>query len=175
MGVFNGFFFQSKLLIYCIRFFIISDLKHITSFWWLTLFFIDKFFIFRLKSVICKKYTNTDDKDSKYTNAIDISPIWHYYRPYCRLFCSLYCSLFFVKQYFFFPLFIKCNKNMTLSDASRMFFSCYCFFLICHFYLIESPRGYSFCIYNHACFDFLKRSLTKIHHPSTHCFHHVSF
>ena len=37
------------------------------------LFFIDKFFIFRLKSVVCKKYTNTDGKDHEYTNAIDIS------------------------------------------------------------------------------------------------------
>ena len=46
-----------------------------TSFWWLILFFIDEFFIFRLKSVICKRYTNTDGKDCKYTNAIDISII----------------------------------------------------------------------------------------------------
>ena len=38
-------------------------------------FFIDEFFIFRLKSVICKKYTNTDGKDCKYTKAIDISII----------------------------------------------------------------------------------------------------
>ena len=44
-----------------------------TSFWWLILFFIDDF---RLKSVICKKYTNANGKDSKYTNAIDISIIW---------------------------------------------------------------------------------------------------
>ena len=65
------FFFQSKLLIYYIG----SDLKHMTSFWWLILFVIDKFFIFRLKSVICKKYTNTNGKDRKYTNAIDISII----------------------------------------------------------------------------------------------------
>ena len=32
------FFFQSKLLIYCIGF-----QKHMTSFWWLILFFIDNF------------------------------------------------------------------------------------------------------------------------------------
>ena len=61
------FFFQSKLLIYCI------DLKHMMSFWWLILFFIGLFFIFSLGSVICKKYTNANGKDSKYTNAIDIS------------------------------------------------------------------------------------------------------
>ena len=48
-------------------------LKYVTSFWWLILFFIDKFFNFSLKSVICKKYTNTNVKDRKHTNAIDIS------------------------------------------------------------------------------------------------------
>ena len=42
-----------------------------TSFWWLILFFIDLLFIFR----ICKKYTNTDGKDRKHANTIDISPI----------------------------------------------------------------------------------------------------
>ena len=42
--------------------------------WLLVLFFIDEFF--RLESVICKKYTRTNGKDSKYTNAIDISIIW---------------------------------------------------------------------------------------------------
>ena len=45
------------------------------SFWWLILFFIDNFFIFRLKSVICKTYTNTNGKESKHINAIDISII----------------------------------------------------------------------------------------------------
>ena len=34
------------------------------------------FFIFRLESVVCKKYTNANGKDSKHTNAIDISIIW---------------------------------------------------------------------------------------------------
>ena len=68
--IFN-FFFQLKLLIYCIFF-----LKHMTSFWWLTFFFIDDFFIFRLESVTCKKYTNASGKDSKCTNAVDISTIW---------------------------------------------------------------------------------------------------
>ena len=62
--VFNVFF-QSKVLIYCIFF-----LKHVTSFWWLILFFTGLFF--RLKSVLYKKYTNVTGKDIKYTNAIDI-------------------------------------------------------------------------------------------------------
>ena len=39
-------------------------------------FFIDESFIFRLESVICKKYTNTNGKDSNYTNAINISITW---------------------------------------------------------------------------------------------------
>ena len=64
-------FWSSQSLSYYNHFF----LKHRTSFWWLILFFIDSFFIFRLKSVICKKYTNTNGKDSKYTNVIDISII----------------------------------------------------------------------------------------------------
>ena len=54
------------------RVFSSSDLMHITSFWWLILFFIDLFFICSLRSVICKKYTN-HGKDSKYTNELDIS------------------------------------------------------------------------------------------------------
>ena len=116
--------------------------------WWI-LFFIDEFFIFRLESVVCKKYTNTDGKDRKYTNAIDISIIWLYWRLLCRLYCRMYCRpywrLFFVTQYFFFLLFHKCSKFMTLSDASRMFLSCYCFFLFFyHFYFTQNPRGYSF-------------------------------
>ena len=45
-----------------------------TLFWWLILFFIDR--VFRLKSVICKKYTNFNGKYSNYTNAINISIIW---------------------------------------------------------------------------------------------------
>ena len=48
-------------------------LLHMTSFWWLILFFTDE--IFRLESVLCKKYTNINGKDSKYTNAINISII----------------------------------------------------------------------------------------------------
>ena len=44
-----------------------------TSCWWLILFFIDEFFIFSLRSAICKKYTKAYGKDSKYTDAIDIS------------------------------------------------------------------------------------------------------
>ena len=42
------------------------------TFWWLILFFIDLIFIYSLRSVICKKHANSNDKDSKYTNAIDI-------------------------------------------------------------------------------------------------------
>ena len=61
------FLFQSKLLILLYIF-----PKHITSFWWLILFFIDLFFICSLWVVICKKYTNANGKDSKSTNAIDI-------------------------------------------------------------------------------------------------------
>ena len=61
------FLFQSKLLILLYIF-----LKHITSFWWLILFFIDLFFICSLWVVICKKYANANGKDSKSTNAIDI-------------------------------------------------------------------------------------------------------
>ena len=61
------FFFQSKLLILLCIF-----LKYMTSFWRLILFFIDLFFIRSLRSVICKKYTNANGKDSKYTNSINI-------------------------------------------------------------------------------------------------------
>ena len=43
------------------------------SCWWVILFLIDEFFIFSLRSVIYKKYTNANGKDSKYTNVIDIS------------------------------------------------------------------------------------------------------
>ena len=96
---------------------------------------IDEFFK-RLKSVICKKYTNTDCKDREYTNSTDISIIWLYWRLCCRLycrlywrlFCRLYCRLLFVMQYFFFLFFHKCSKVMTLGDTSRMFLSCYCLF-----------------------------------------------
>ena len=164
-----------------------------TSFWWLIVFLIDKFFIFRLNSIICKKYTNTDGKDSRYTNAIDISSIWLYCRLYCRLFCRLYlrlfcrlywrlfcrlyCRLFFITQYFFFPFFHKCSKFMTLSDASRTFLSCNCFSLFfCHFYLTQNPRGYSFHIYRYASFNFFSRSLTTTNSSSVkHSFHHGSF
>ena len=112
-------------------------LKRMTSFWSLILFFTDECF-WCLRSVICKKYTNTNGKDSKYANTIDISIIWLFCRLYCRLFCRLfcrlYCGLFFVMQYFFFPLFHQCSKFVALSDTSRMFFSCYYFFLsFCHF------------------------------------------
>ena len=102
-----------------------------TSFWSLILFLlllshqaiIDEFFK-RLKSVICKKYTNTDGKDREYTNSTDISIIWLYWRLCCRL----YCRLLFVMQYLFFLFFHKCSKFMTFGDKSRMFLSCYCLF-----------------------------------------------
>ena len=42
-------------------------------FWWLILFFIDEFFIFRLKSVTCTKYANGNDR--KYINTVDIISI----------------------------------------------------------------------------------------------------
>ena len=135
------------------------------------------FLIFR-KSVICKKYTNTNGKDCKYTNTIYISVIWLYWTLYCTLywtlfcmFCRLYSRLFFAAQYFFFSFFHKCSKLMTLSDTSRMFLSCYYFLLFLrHFYLTQNPRGYhwfsnsnprgnSFRIYRHVHFDFLKKSL----------------
>ena len=38
-------------------------------FWWL----IHLFFVYSLGSVICKKYTNTNNKYSKYANVIDVS------------------------------------------------------------------------------------------------------
>ena len=55
-------------------FFITIFLKHRTYFWLLILFFIVEG-VFRLVSVICKKYTNTNGKGSKYTNTIKISII----------------------------------------------------------------------------------------------------
>ena len=129
-----------------------------TSLWWLILFFIEEFF--RLERVICRKYTNTNGKDSKHTNIIDI--IWLYCRLWWRLFCRLYCRPFLVTQYFFFSLFHKCSNFMTLSDASGMFFSSYYFFLFCHFYLTQNPQGNSFHICRHACFDFFKKFLAII-------------
>ena len=95
-------------------------------------------------------------KDGKHTNVMDISIIWLYWmlycRPYCRLywrlFCRLYCRLYwklfcrlywrllFIMQYLFFSFFHKCSKFMALSDASRLFFPCYYFFLFfCHFFI----------------------------------------
>ena len=123
--------------------------------------------------MICKKCANANGKDGKYTNAIDISIIWLYWRLLCRLycklycrlywrlFCRLYCRLFFVTQYFFFPLFHKCSKFMTLSNASRIFLSYYCFFSLPLSFLFntQNPRGYPFRIYRHAYFKFLKESL----------------
>ena len=53
--------------------FIVYFLKHITSFWWFILIFIDLFFIWSLRNVIFKKYANANGKDRRYANAIDIS------------------------------------------------------------------------------------------------------
>ena len=36
-----------------------------TSFWLFILFFVNEFFIFRLKSVVCKKYTNNKLKEQQ--------------------------------------------------------------------------------------------------------------
>ena len=47
--------------------------------------------------VVRKKYANIYDKDSSYTNSIDITIIW----LYCRLYSRLFCRLFFVKAYGF--------------------------------------------------------------------------
>ena len=50
-------------------------LKDMKSLWLLFFSVAVFFFIFR-ESAIRKKYTNTNGKDSKYTNTIDISIIW---------------------------------------------------------------------------------------------------
>ena len=63
------------------------------SFWGLILFLIDEFFIFRLESVIRKKYASTNGKESKYTYAIDVSIIWLYSKQCHRLCCRLFCRL----------------------------------------------------------------------------------
>ena len=62
------FFFPVRTTHLLYRVFSSSYLKHMTSVWWLILFFIDS-----LGSVICKKYENPHDKDRKHTNTIDIS------------------------------------------------------------------------------------------------------
>ena len=67
------FFFPVRTTHLLYRVFSSSYLKHMTSFWWLILFFIDLVFICSLGSVICKKYENPHDKDRKHTNTIDIS------------------------------------------------------------------------------------------------------
>ena len=77
--------------------------------WWLILFFIDKFFIFRLKS---EKYTDTNGKDSKYTNTIDISIISFDCTEGCTEGCSEDCFLdcsedwFLLRNIFSFLFFI---------------------------------------------------------------------
>ena len=64
--VFNVFLLiKTTHLLY--RAFSSSDLKHITSFWF------NGFFMLSCLLAVCKKYANAYGKDSKYTNAIDIS------------------------------------------------------------------------------------------------------
>ena len=65
---FSVLFFQSKIAVYCI--FFKSIWRHFDG----SSFFIGEEF-FRLKSVICKKYTNTNGKDRKHANSIDINII----------------------------------------------------------------------------------------------------
>ena len=65
---FSILFFQSKIAVYCIFF------KSIWSRFDGRSFFIGEEF-FRQKSVICKKYTNTNGKIRKHTNSIDINII----------------------------------------------------------------------------------------------------
>ena len=79
------FFFQLKLLVYCIVFFhhqIHSILR--------------RFGLIGCSSLTCfwlyvKNYTNAYGKDSNYTNAIDVSITG----MYCKLFFGLYCRLYF--------------------------------------------------------------------------------
>ena len=157
------YFSQSKLTIYCTFF-----LKHMTSFWWLILFFFIVLF-FSLRSIICKKYTNTNGKDSKHANTIDVSIIWLFEGLFwdcaqglfcnctegllcnsskglfcnCSEDCSLLCN---VSSFLFF---YKCSEFMTLGDASRMFFSCYCFFLFLHHFLFNTKSTRKFVLACH--------------------------
>ena len=84
------------------------------------------------------------------------------------MFCRLFCSLFFAAQYFFFSFFQKCSKFMALSDTSRMFLSCYCFFpFLCYFlFNTQNPGGYSFRMYRHSYLDSLKRPLATTNSSS---------
>ena len=72
--VFNVFLFSIRTTHLLYKVLSSSDLKHITSFWLLILFFIDLVFIC-MKSFIYKKYANANGKYrfSKHANAIDIS------------------------------------------------------------------------------------------------------
>ena len=82
------FFWHLLLLTYYYR-----PFKDMKPFWWLILFFIDEFFIFRLKSVTCTKYANGNDR--KYINTVDIISIWLYSRltEDCTVDCTVDCSV----------------------------------------------------------------------------------
>ena len=73
------FFFQSKLLIYCIRFFITRSKAY-------NVVLVYRLFMDDLSCllVVCKKYANTNGKNSKNTNAIDISITGSCGRGRCR-------------------------------------------------------------------------------------------
>ena len=117
-----------------------------TSFWWLIFFFTDEFF--RLESVLW--YTNTNGEDSQYTNAIDISIIWLYWRLhwrlycrlywrlFCRLYSRLYWRLFFVMQFFFFLFFISAASLWPWVTRPGCFSRVILFFFFCHFYLTQN-------------------------------------
>ena len=151
-------------------------------------FFIDEFFIFRLKSVICKKkYANTNGNDSKYTNTIDISSIWLCCRLYWRLFCILYCRLYwrlYWRLYCRMYCRLSVDYSLLCNNSSFLFFiseaslwpwvtspGCFSRVIIFFassviFYLTQNPRGNSFHIYNHACFDFFKKFLATTNSSS---------
>ena len=76
--VLNVFLTITVNLLY--RVFSSSDLKHITSFWFNGLFMDD----LPCLLVVRKKYTNSYGKDSKYTNAVDISITGSCGRERCR-------------------------------------------------------------------------------------------
>ena len=132
---------------------------------WLIFFFNDEFF--RLKSVICKKNTSTNGKDSKHTNTIDTSIIWLYWMLYWRLYWRLYCRLFFVMQCFFFSFFIT-EASLWPSATRPGCFSRVISFSSSSviFYLTQNQRRNSFRIYKHACFDFFKKFLATTNSSS---------
>ena len=71
----HGYFISKSLifLTFMVTYLLYRPFKDMKPFWWLILFFIDEFFIFRLKSVTCTKYANGNDR--KYINTVDIISI----------------------------------------------------------------------------------------------------